>query len=111
MKRLGKISIFAVLLSFMTLSAAVDLSAQTRRRPVLRKKTVVRKTVPAPKLYTVASGKRIHARMNDTINSKTARVGDTFTANSSEPRLTNQSRDRDGAGLFDQRSGSDSGGK
>src|SRR5690349_2144857 len=85
MKRLSRISIFAMLVSLITLSAAVDLSAQTRKRPVLRKKTVVRKTVPAVKLYSVASGERLRVRMNSTISSKTARVGDTFTANVTEP--------------------------
>lgn len=84
MKRLAKGSIFAVLLSLLTLSAAVDLAAQTRRRPVIRKRAVVKRTVPTVKLYTVASGKRIRARMNQTINSKTARVGDRFTANVTE---------------------------
>jgi hypothetical protein len=85
MKMLGKVSIFAILLSLMTLSAAVDLSAQTKRRPVLRKKTVVRKAAPpAVKLYAVARGERLRARMNSTISSATARVGDTFTANVTE---------------------------
>ncbi len=84
MKTFGKISVFAVLLSLVTLSAAIDLNGQTRRRPVLRKKTVVRKTLPAPRLYTVARGERLRVRMNSTINSKTARIGDTFTANVTE---------------------------
>ena len=81
MKKLGKVWIYGVVLSLLTLSAAVDLSAQTRRRPVLRKKAVVKRTVPAPRLYTVARGERLRVRMNSTISSKTARVGDTFTAN------------------------------
>src|SRR5215211_4357531 len=85
MKKLGKVSIFAILISLISISAAVDLSAQTRKRPVIRKKTVVRKTVPVAKLYTVPSGERIRARMNSTLNSKTARIGDTFSANVTEP--------------------------
>ena len=85
MNRFGKISIFAVLLSLVTLSAAIDLSAQTRRRPVLRKKTVVKRTVPVVKLYPVERGERLRARLNSTLSSKTARVGDTFTANVTEP--------------------------
>ncbi|MEO8042955.1 MAG: hypothetical protein ABI646_10120 [Acidobacteriota bacterium] len=89
MKRLGKISLLALLVSFVTMSAALDLSAQTRRRPVLRKKAVVKRTIPAVKLYTVNSGERLRARMNSTINSKTARVGDTFTANVTEPVYSN----------------------
>lgn len=54
------------------------------KKPVLRKSTT-RKAVPAPKTYSVASGTRIRARMNETIDSKTARVGQRFTANVTEP--------------------------
>ena len=89
MKRLSKVSIIAVVLSFLTMALAADLMAQTRRRPALRRRAVVRKTVPTVKLYTVNSGERLRARMNSTINSKTARVGDTFTANVTEPVYSN----------------------
>jgi hypothetical protein len=89
MKKLRNVSILTMLLSLIMISAAVDLSAQTRRRPVLRKKAVARKTIPAVKLYTVNSGERLRARMNSTINSKTARVGDTFTANVTENVYSN----------------------
>ena len=87
MKRSGKLSVIAILLALVSISVVtVDTSAQTRRRPVVRKKTVVKRTVaPVVKLYTVSSGKRVHARMNNTISSKTARVGDTFTASTTEP--------------------------
>ena len=84
MKRLGKLSILSALLALVTASTFVDADAQTRRRPALRKKAVVKRTVPAVKLYTVPRGERLQARMNNTINSKTARVGDTFTANVTE---------------------------
>jgi hypothetical protein len=89
MQKFGRISIIGVLMSLIAMSAALDVSAQTRKKPVLRKKAVVRRTVPAPKLYTVNSGERLRARMNSTINSKTARVGDTFTANVTEPVYSN----------------------
>lgn len=87
MKRLSKISIFAALFSFIALASAVDIMAQVKRRPVLRKRTAVRRVVakPAINLYTVASGERIHARMEGTISSKTARAGDTFQASVTEP--------------------------
>jgi hypothetical protein len=45
----------------------------------------VKRTVPVVKLYPVARGERLRVRMNSTISSKTARVGDTFTANVTEP--------------------------
>ena len=90
MKRLGKILIFSVVLSLVGVSTAIDLSAQTRRRPALRKRAVVRRdVVPAARLYTVDRNERLRARMNSTINSKTARVGDTFTANVTEPVYSN----------------------
>jgi hypothetical protein len=89
MKRLRRISIFAVLLSLVAVSSAIDLSAQTRRRPVIRKKAVAKRTVRAVKLYRVDRNERLRVRMNSTINSKTARVGDTFTANVTEPVYSN----------------------
>lgn len=83
MKRLGTISIFAIL--FSLIFAAADLSAQTRRRPAIRKKTTpVKRVTPAARLYTVQRGERLRVRMNSTLSSKTARVGDTFTANVTE---------------------------
>jgi hypothetical protein len=64
---------------------ALGASAQVKKKPVIRKKTtVVKKPVP-PKLYTVATGTRLRVRMNETISSKTARIGDRFTATVTEP--------------------------
>jgi hypothetical protein len=75
-------AILAMLLAF----GASDVLAQ-RRKPVIRKKTTVRKTVvrPAIKLYTVSTGTVFRVRMNGTISSKTARVGDRFTTTVTEP--------------------------
>ena len=85
MKRLSKFGMYAALLSLVTIFGAADLAAQVKKRPVIRKATAKRTVTPAIKLYTVSSGKRFHARMNDTISSKTARVGDRFTATITEP--------------------------
>ena len=86
MNRIQKLSIYAVLISFFALASSADIMAQTKRRPVLRKRTPVRKVVkPAARLYTVPSGERIRARMEGTISSKTARAGDTFQASVTEP--------------------------
>ncbi|HKP69685.1 MAG TPA: hypothetical protein VJV05_10415 [Pyrinomonadaceae bacterium] len=87
MKSLGKVSIIGMLIALVGIAALpLDASAQTRKRPVIRKKTVVKRTAaPAVKLYTVTGGKRVHARMNDTISSKTAHVGQTFSASTTEP--------------------------
>ena len=55
-----------------------------KTRPTIRRGTVTRRQAP-PRTFTIAAGKRIHARMNDNLNSKTSRVGDTFTVTVTEP--------------------------
>lgn len=84
MKSLLKINYFVVALAMVLGLCSIELSAQTRKRPVIRK-TTVRKTVTPARYYTVSSGQRLRARLNDTLSSKTARVGNTFTANVTEP--------------------------
>jgi hypothetical protein len=80
----------AVLASLFLFGTA-DTFAQTRRRPVIRRKTtVVRRTMTVParpviRLYSVRSGEKFRVRMNETINSKTARIGDRFTTTVTEP--------------------------
>ena len=64
------------------------VGAATAQKPVLRKHHVVRKKVvakPAVPLYTVNRGTVLRVRMNQTISSKTARVGDTFHVTVTEP--------------------------
>ena len=84
MNRLFKISILPLLATVFAAGLVVDASAQTKRKPVIRKASTV-KRVPAPRLYTVPVGKRIRVRMNDELTSKTARVGDRFTVTVREP--------------------------
>lgn len=81
MKLLTKLLVISTFLTTFILSGALEADGQTKRKPVLKRKTAVKRVpaTPAVKLYSVASGKRIRVRMNDTINSKTARVGDRFT--------------------------------
>lgn len=80
----------AVLLSLLLTMGATDSLAQTkkttRKKPVLKKTTVVKKVpvVPAVKLYTVETGQKLRVRLNNTLNSKTAKVGDKFTATVTE---------------------------
>jgi hypothetical protein len=68
---------------------AVGGSAQVKKKPVLKKKVVVKRPVVkkpvAPKLYTISAGTRLRVRMDQTISSKTARVGDTFTTTVTDP--------------------------
>ncbi|MBA2620530.1 MAG: hypothetical protein H0U87_04955 [Acidobacteria bacterium] len=81
----------AILAALFVFGTAADTFAQTRRRPVIRRKTtVVRRTTTVParpvvRLYSVRSGEKFRVRMNETINSKTARNGDRFTATVTEP--------------------------
>lgn len=68
MQKLIRISVVAALLSVLAFVGAADLMAQRSGRT-----------------YTVPSGKKFRVRMNDTISSKTARVGDTFTTIVTDP--------------------------
>lgn len=81
-----RLAAFVIAAIFMAAGTA-EISAQTKKKPVLRKKTAVVKkpVVPAVKLYTVEAGKRIRVRMNESISSKTAVAGDRFTVTVREP--------------------------
>jgi hypothetical protein len=86
MKKIFNFKSLTAILAMLLAFGATDLLAQ-RKKPVIRKKTTVRKTVvrPTVKLYTVSSGTTFRVRMNNSISSKTARVGDTFTTTVTEP--------------------------
>jgi hypothetical protein len=64
------------------------VGAASAQKPVLKKRTVVKKKVvvkPAVPVYDVETGTVMRVRMNGTISSKTAKVGDTFTTTVTEP--------------------------
>lgn len=84
MKRILYFALMSLVASGFVFALSGDASAQTRKRPVIRKATVT-KRAPAPRLYTVAAGKRIRVRMNEELSSKTARIGDRFTVTVREP--------------------------
>jgi len=85
MKKIFNFKSLTAILAMLLAFGASDILAQ-RKKPVIRKKTTVRKTVrPIVKLYTVSSGTTFRVRMNNSISSKTARVGDTFTTTVTEP--------------------------
>lgn len=73
-------AIFAMLLVF-------GVGASIAQKPVLKKKTTVKRKVtkPAEPVYAVDKGTVMRVRMNRTISSKTAKVGDTFTTTVTEP--------------------------
>lgn len=85
MKNYIKYFLPALMLAFLSAGFSTDTFAQTRKRPVIKKRTTATKRPVAPKLYTVPAGKRIRVRINDTISSKSAKVGDTFTVTVVEP--------------------------
>lgn len=88
MKKLINFKVIVAVLAAFFVFGTVDGLAQ-KRRPVIRRKTnTVRRTTPARpavKLFTVQNGERFRVRMNETISSKTARVGDKFTTTVTEP--------------------------
>lgn len=84
MKKLLKISVVPLLAGVFAAGLVPDVAGQTKRRPTVRRASTV-KRAPAPKLHTVAAGKRIRVRMNEELSSKTAKVGDRFTVTVTEP--------------------------
>lgn len=86
MKKILNFRVLTAMLAMLLAFGASETMAQ-RKKPVIRKKTTVRKTVvrPTVKLYTVSTGTTFRVRMNNSISSKTARVGDTFTTTVTEP--------------------------
>jgi hypothetical protein len=79
-----------VILLALLATTVVPTLGQTRRRPRLRRYSrpkVVRTTSPAPAIvyYNVDAGQVIRVRLNETITSETARVGDQFTTTVVDP--------------------------
>ena len=88
MKKLYNIKFITAILAAFFVFGTIDGLAQ-KRKPVIRRTTVKKRTTtvarPSIPLYTVQSGERFRVRMNETISSKTARVGDRFTTTVTEP--------------------------
>jgi hypothetical protein len=76
------VALFALLLG----AFAPDASAQRRRtRRTVRRTTTARTTAPPPRYFTVPADTVIRVRMDTELNSRTARVGDRFSATVTEP--------------------------
>ena len=75
---------FLVLLTLIA-GSVFDVSAQRRRRARRGRRPVARVVTPAIQYYTVPTDTVIRVRMNESLNSGTARIGDRFTANVVEP--------------------------
>src|SRR5438045_9446706 len=83
------LSLFAMLalIAGSTLPAAAQ-RRRTRTRPRIRTVTctVVRTPAPAPlRYFTVRADETIRVRMDNELSSRTARIGDRFTATVTEP--------------------------
>jgi hypothetical protein len=74
-------------LAIMVAGTVLDVSAQTRRRSRRGRRKVVKVVPPPPPVeyYTVAADTVIRVRLNEELNSGTARIGDRFSANVTEP--------------------------
>lgn len=86
--------ILAAFLAFGGVNSFAQTKKKTttaRKKPVLKKTTKTTNVAvkPVVKLYTVEQGQTIRVRMNGTISSKTARVGDSFTTTVTEPVYSN----------------------
>jgi hypothetical protein len=84
-KMLGKriLEIF-VLLALIT-GSVLTVDAQTRRARRTRRTRAIRPIVTPVKYYTINANEVIRVRMNQTISSANARVGDTFTTTVVDP--------------------------
>ncbi|MDQ2973820.1 MAG: hypothetical protein M3R69_00250 [Acidobacteriota bacterium] len=87
--RVSKTFTSILILLALLASTVVPALAQTRRRPALRRRAPVRRVVkpvePAIVYYNINAGQIIRVRMNQTITSETARVGDQFTTTVVDP--------------------------
>ncbi len=88
-KRLSRFSVgLFVLIALIASTVAPTLGQTSKRRPRLRRSSrPAVKVVKAPQIiyYNVNSGQVIRVRMNQTITSETARVGDQFTTTVVDP--------------------------
>ncbi|MGC2238347.1 MAG: hypothetical protein WA584_19490 [Pyrinomonadaceae bacterium] len=93
MKKLFSFRLLAAILGMFLVFGAADTFAQVKKKPVIKRKTTVKKKVvvkkPVIPVYTVSSGEKFRVRMNETLSSKTARVGDRFTTTVTEPVYSN----------------------
>ena len=85
MKKLIDLKVLTAILAVVFVFGTFDALAQ--RKPTINRRAAVSRTTA--NLYTVPRGERIRVRMNETLSSKSARVGDTFTTNVTEPVYSN----------------------
>jgi hypothetical protein len=83
---LSRFTIGLLVLVALISSTVVPAFGQSKRRPRPRRSTrVVVKKIPPAAYYTLKAGQVIRVRMNQTISSETARIGDQFTTTVVDP--------------------------
>lgn len=84
-----RVTIGLMILLALLATTVTPVLGQTKRRPRLRRtprRAVVKAPVTPPiTYYTINSGQVIRVRMNQTITSETARIGDQFTTTTVDP--------------------------
>jgi len=83
-KNLAQRTLSLVALLVIVAGTVMPVSAQ-RRRTRVRRPVVTRKATPAVRYYTLNTDQSIRVRMDNELNSKTARVGDRFSTTTVEP--------------------------
>lgn len=81
-------NILALLIALAFTLGLGGTAAAQAKKPVLKKRApVARRPAPKPavKLYTVPMGETLRVRMDQTLSSKTAKVGDIFTTTAVDP--------------------------
>ena len=76
--------ILLIVMSLLVLGGSLDAVAQ-RRKPALKRRTVTRSTPVRTSLYAVPAGTTLRVRINQTVSSKTSRIGDRVTATTIDP--------------------------
>lgn len=80
------------IVGFLGTLLILGVGAVSAQKPVIKKKPVVKRPIvvkPAIPVYTVETGTIVRTRMNQTISSKTAKIGNTFTVTVTEPVYSN----------------------
>lgn len=90
MNKLLNLKVLALFIAaFFVFGTVAEISAQTKRRPAIKRPAPVKKPTtpakPVARVYNVPTGQRMRVRINQELSSKTAKVGDTFTSTVTEP--------------------------
>jgi hypothetical protein len=86
-KILAQRALSLIALLAIVAATVIPASAQTRRRPRprVRRPAVTRTVTPPVRYYTLGADQTIRVRMDNELNSRTARVGDRFSTTTVDP--------------------------